>query len=318
MNGRPGRRSPACAGFTLAELAIAMVIIGLLLASAFIPLSAQVELRAIADTQRTMDGIREAIIGFAQANGRLPCPAIPGTATGAVDGTTSEPAGVEDTNPYPASATAVCRRALGVVPWSTLGVPETDSWGRRFTYRVSPAYADYYNVAALSPWETKTTTTPASPGNQTAASPTLPCATVNPAPAAPTSFALCTVGDIAVFSPTEATRTASPTAAIAKGIPAIIVSHGKNGHGAYQAFSGIPMANPTGAHELANVTGTPAATPTSWFASYAYYSRNYSAYAGTCSDTATGATPFCEFDDVVTWISPSMLISRMVSAGKLP
>lgn len=305
-----------CAGFTLAELAIAMVIVGLLLASAFIPFSAQIELRAIADTQRTMEGIREALIGFAQANGRLPCPAIPGTATGAVDATTLEPAGVEDTNPYPATATAVCRRTLGVIPWSTLGVPETDSWSRRFTYRVSPAYADFYDIAAASPWATATTTTPASAGNQTAASPSLPCAP-SPAPATPASFALCTVGDIAVFSPTEATRTATPTAAIAQGIPAVIVSHGKNGYGAYQT-TGVQMLLPVGTHELANVTGTPAATPTSWFASYAYYSRNYSAYAGTCSDTVISSSPFCEFDDVLAWISPSTLVARMVSAGKLP
>ena len=43
MKARPGCGSPAGAGFTLAELAIALVIVGLLLASAFIPLSAQIE-----------------------------------------------------------------------------------------------------------------------------------------------------------------------------------------------------------------------------------------------------------------------------------
>ena len=301
MNPRPGRGNSAiaagCAGFTLAELAIAMVIVGLLLASAFIPLSAQIELRAISDTQRTMDGIREALIGYAQANGRLACPATGTTATGAAG------AGVE------LLAGNVCTSAVGVVPWATLGVPETDSWGRRFTYRVSPAYADLN--AALT-WETKTTTAPVSPANQTTA-----CAP-NPAPATPTSFALCSLGDIAVFSPTESTRTAAPTAAVAKGIPAIIVSHGKNGYGAYQAFTGIQIPVPGGAHELANVTGTPAATPTGGFASYAYYSRTFSASAGTCSDTVIGASPFCEFDDVVAWIPPSTLVARMVGAGKLP
>jgi prepilin-type N-terminal cleavage/methylation domain-containing protein len=306
MNPRPGRGNSAiaagCAGFTLAELAIAMVIVGLLLASAFIPLSAQIELRAISDTQRTMDGIRESLIGYAQANGRLPCPATGSIATGAAN------AGVE------LLTGNACTSALGVVPWATLGVPETDSWGRRFTYRVSPAYADLY--AALT-WETKIDTVPVSPGSQSANPPSLPCASVSPAPAA-ASFALCTVGDIAVFSPTESTRTAAPTAAVAKGIPAIIVSHGKNGYGAFQAFTGIQIPVPGGAHELANVTGTPAATPTSWFASYAYYNRTFSASAGTCSDTVIGASPFCEFDDVVAWISPSTLVARMVGAGKLP
>jgi len=36
-----------------------------------------------------------------------------------------------------------------------------------------------------------------------------------------------------------------------------------------------------------------------------------------CSDT-TSTSAFCEFDDVVTWISSSLLVSRMVSAGRLP
>ena len=70
MNPLNGVRGPAgrSAGFTLAELAIALVIIGILLASSFIPLSTQMELRAISDTQRSMEAIKEALIGFAQAN----------------------------------------------------------------------------------------------------------------------------------------------------------------------------------------------------------------------------------------------------------
>jgi prepilin-type N-terminal cleavage/methylation domain-containing protein len=310
MNVRPSSRAIAkkCAGFTLAEIAIAMVIVGLLLASAFLPLSAQMELRNISDTQRTMDAIREAIIGFAQANGRLPCPANGSTATGAAT------AGVEQTTGNFCTAAADGLGAHGVVPWATLGVPESDAWGRRFSYRVSPAYAD---LNAASSWETLTTNTPASAGNQNPGGPSLPCAP-SPAPVTPTSFALCTVGDIAVFSPTAATRTASPTAAIAKGVPAIIVSHGKNGYGAFQAVSGLQSVSPTGVHELRNVTGTPTATPTGWFASYAYYSRIQTTQATTCSDTAVGASPFCEFDDVVAWIPPATLVTRMVSAGRLP
>src|SRR6266705_5121804 len=62
-------------GLTLAELAVALAIIGLLLAGALIPFSTQIDVRNTADTQRAMESVREAIIGFAQANGRLPCPA---------------------------------------------------------------------------------------------------------------------------------------------------------------------------------------------------------------------------------------------------
>jgi len=62
-------------GFSLVELAVAVAIIALLLAGALIPLSTQIDVRNSADTQRGMESIRDAIVGFAQANGRLPCPA---------------------------------------------------------------------------------------------------------------------------------------------------------------------------------------------------------------------------------------------------
>src|SRR3977135_2949721 len=75
-------------GFSLVELAVSLAIIALLLAGALIPLSAQLDVRNGADTQRSMESIRDAIIGFAQANGRLPCPANGATPSGTVDTTT--------------------------------------------------------------------------------------------------------------------------------------------------------------------------------------------------------------------------------------
>ncbi len=75
-------------GFSLVELAVALAIIALLLAGALIPLSTQIDVRNGADTQRSIESIRDAIIGFAQANGRLPCPANGATPAGTVDTTT--------------------------------------------------------------------------------------------------------------------------------------------------------------------------------------------------------------------------------------
>src|SRR2546426_9635364 len=115
-------------GFTLTELTMALPITALLTAGAMIPLTAQIEVRNVADTQRTMESIRDAIIGFAQANGRLPCPASGNTPAGAV-GAGTEVLGI--------NSCANAGGAFGVVPWATLGVPETDAWGRRFSYRVS-------------------------------------------------------------------------------------------------------------------------------------------------------------------------------------
>ena len=70
-----GRRPRAAAGFSLIELAVVIAIIGLLLGSLMVPLQSQVESRKIADTQKILDNAREALIGFAAANGYFPCPA---------------------------------------------------------------------------------------------------------------------------------------------------------------------------------------------------------------------------------------------------
>jgi prepilin-type N-terminal cleavage/methylation domain-containing protein len=117
------------AGFTLVELAVVLVIVGLLIGGVLLPLGQRVETNRIKETQARLDAVKQALIGFAIQHGRLPCPAAPNIATGATN------AGVER---------ATCTTAAtswGVVPWQTLGVEETDAWGRRFGYRVTPAYA---------------------------------------------------------------------------------------------------------------------------------------------------------------------------------
>jgi prepilin-type N-terminal cleavage/methylation domain-containing protein len=300
-------------GFSLVELAVALAIIALLLAGALIPFSTQIEVRNVADTQRTMESVREAIVGFAQANGRLPCPADGSIPVGAA-GAGTELLGFN-------SCTNV-GGTFGVVPWATLGVPETDAWGRRFSYRVAPAFAD---KLSLTTWNTRQSSytppagnlpqgvsSPASPANQTpscdlAVAPTL------------SSFALCTLGDIAVF-----TRGGSTTAAVPLGaaIPAVIISHGKNGAGAWQT-NGIRLTPiPSGNDEAANVNGNTSATPAGGYLSWAFYSRTPAPAASGCVDPIPGgpasSAPLCEFDDIVVMISSNALIARMVAAGRLP
>ena len=68
-------------GFTLIELAIVLLILGALFAGILIPFTTQVELRRVGETQKTLLEIREALIGFAAAKGRLPVP-LPRAATG--------------------------------------------------------------------------------------------------------------------------------------------------------------------------------------------------------------------------------------------
>jgi len=310
-------------GFSLVELAVALAIIALLLAGALIPLSTQIDVRNGADTQRSMESIREAIIGFAQANGRLPCPADGSLAAGAAGAGTEQVSGNSCTAANSASCTAVNGAIpCSVVPWATLGVPETDGWGRRFTYRVSPAFAD---AAILTTWNTRlnaysppagnlaqTVSSPASPANQAP-----PCDLVV-APAL-SSFALCTLGDIAVFTRAGVTTTATP---LGTALPAVMISHGKNGFGAWQTNGTRLNPIPAGNDEAANSNGNTTATPFGGYASWAFYSRTRTPAAAGCVDPTPGSplstAPACEFDDIVVMISSSALITRMVAAGRLP
>src|SRR5674476_71590 len=62
-------------GFTLIEMAMVLMIVGLLLGGMLVPLSAQMDQRNVSDTQKALSDIKEALIGYAIANGRFPCPA---------------------------------------------------------------------------------------------------------------------------------------------------------------------------------------------------------------------------------------------------
>jgi prepilin-type N-terminal cleavage/methylation domain-containing protein len=281
-------------GFSLVELAVAVAIIALLLAGALIPLSAQIEVRTVADSRRSMESIREAIIGFAQANGRLPCPAEGTVPAGGTDAA-GRPAGAEQLTPVtlPPPSTAACTNSFGVVPWTTLGVPETDGWGRRFSYWVSPIFADGIGVVPAFNNTFPIAQNPA-------------CNAPVPAPTQ-SSFALCSQGSFTVNTRSESTHTAT---AVGLALPAVIISHGKNGFGAYTPGGAILTA-PVGTDELANAThtGAPAGVTT-------FYSRFPTPPASPCNDAAGPA--FCEFDDIVVMISSNTLIARMVAAGKLP
>ncbi|MEO8410103.1 MAG: type II secretion system protein GspG [Propionivibrio sp.] len=112
-------------GFTLVELTMVLVIMGLLLSSLMSPLTAQIDQRNYKQTERQIDEIREALIGFALTHRRLPRPA-----TSLSDG--SE-------NPATCPNNAAC---TGFIPWTTLGLRKIDAWNKMIRYSVTPAYAN--------------------------------------------------------------------------------------------------------------------------------------------------------------------------------
>ena len=111
-------------GFTLVEMAIVLVIVGLLSGGGVTILSSQLEMRRARETNALLNEAREALLGFAVTQGRLPRPA-----TSATDGAE---------NPAACVSEAVC---TGFIPWATLGTSKIDGFGKIIRYSVTPAFA---------------------------------------------------------------------------------------------------------------------------------------------------------------------------------
>lgn len=102
------------------EAALSLALLGLMLGLLLPPLSGQIALAQRRDNQQRLETIRDSVVGFALAQGRLPCPADPITNHGGED----------------------CTRTHGVIPWADLSTPATDVWGHRFSYQVNAVFSD--------------------------------------------------------------------------------------------------------------------------------------------------------------------------------
>jgi len=111
-------------GFSLIELAIVLVVVALLLGGLLVPLTMQIEQQKTRETQKAMEEIKEALIGYAIIHGSLPCPT-----------TQADPANV---NYGAADPTCATPSSEGYLPWKTLGVAEMDGWGIKRTSTTSP------------------------------------------------------------------------------------------------------------------------------------------------------------------------------------
>jgi hypothetical protein len=109
-----------------AALMIMLMIAGVLGAMFAIQLAGRVasERAQVAATTLALTQARDALIGFAMVNRRLPRPAISGT-----DGREQ---------PGACANESVC---TGLLPWATLGVNKLDSWGKALGYSVTPAFS---------------------------------------------------------------------------------------------------------------------------------------------------------------------------------
>ena len=273
------------AGFTIVELAVTTVVIAILLGSILVPLNTQVESRKYDETNRVLERARDALLGFAAANGRFPCPAS-ASSNGAEHFATFPTAGTPTNgicNPLTALATDVYS---GFLPAVTLGFTPVDangyavdSWPRadvggvpqnRIRYAVSRTQLHNGTIAVSNPF-TKTN------GMRSVTMPRI----AGPENPLGTSVYLLHVCNTASASTTDCNSAAER---LARNVIVVIWSLGPN------AFKG--GASPD---ELENLD------------------NDRIVVSRTKSEGTSG-----EFDDLVTWIGAPTLFNRMVAAGQLP
>lgn len=249
---QPTANTRSHAGFSLVELTIVLVIVALLAGGLMFGMTGQREQLQNKEAHQQLDFIRDALLGFAMSNGRLPCPADPTLVAGAGDEAAQQCiVGRGHVAPYACIASDFqCAREYGALPWRALGLPESDVWGNRFTYFVGYEFSDQLIKGEIDA------------GRRT-------------------RFTLDTNGRANIQDGLGNN--------IVSAIPAVIVSHGNRSAGAYLT-TGTQLPGAAGDEaENANTTLT-------------FISRTHNE----------------NFDDLVTWIIPTVLKSRMVAVGKLP
>jgi prepilin-type N-terminal cleavage/methylation domain-containing protein len=239
-------------GFTLIEIAIVLLIVSILLGYTVALFPVQKELKQYRAVNEEMDKIIDAIYAYAQVNGRLPCAA-----------NLTAPNGIAD----PDDGTQ-CTTWYGFLPAKTLGIDGRydasnsllDPWGNRYRYQVtnddSGGGGDFVILN-----EMKTV-------GMVALSPDLQVCSQFP-----------------TASPTDC---GTATVTIAEGIPAVVLSLGKDG------------------------ATSPAAT------SLQFENTNNSSTNTVFIKSTNSDLVGSEFDDIVKWIAPNTLYSKMIAAGRLP
>ncbi len=243
-------------GFSLIEMAVVLMIMGVLMSGVLISISQTTLSARRASALAQLRQVEEALYGFAESQGRLPCPAsiaaLP-TNKGFEDGSAGN-----------------CNYTHGFLPSATLGIngPTNDDgllldpWGNPLRYSLqktiggsNPDFSDPVSIKSFFKGGTALAPTPG------------------------ITFQVCDTSDCS-------------GSILANTAPAVIMTMGEN------------WASSTSPNEVTNAgTNSLGGHPVHAGADLIFVSAGYS------EDN---------FDDQLVWLSPYVLFSRMVSAGKLP
>ena len=269
-------------GFSLIEISIVLVVLGIMLYSGLSLVSAQTDVANIRSTQTKLEKIQTALDLFVATQNRLPCPANGKTlntaaafgiehATVSTSGngyTCSDPG--SDSAGFLTNTTAGARTYTGVVPTRTLNLPDSymfDAWGRRLTYVVSKYCTAPSGVAAAATSGWAVDATDYYKGV---------CDSDITVTATSNGVAITGTEDIVNYKAYKAAY--------------IVISHGKNGEGAWSRAGVRVASGNNGTKEYINAEATSTAT--------AIFND------GAIND---GDVVAKKFDDIVIWQTPGQI-----------
>jgi len=257
-------------GFSLVEMAVVIFIAGILLSAGLKLLSAKVNSAQIETTKTHQEAIKQALISYLGKNKRLPCPADVANGASTV------------INPPCAS--------VGILPYAELGLDQAtalDGWENYFTFAVTPnpitSPLPFKNPAYSTAW-------------LYAYSPI----TVNPRfknDPLLTFWASNSTGGITISD--GANVIANPS--LGTGAVVAVISHGRNGYGAFNVKKIRNDSTNAGADEQQNID------PETAIGNISLIKRDVS------DSSADGGV----FDDLVFTANASELISPLITNGTI-
>lgn len=270
-------------------MAIVLVIVGLLLTGLLVSLGALNEQRNMSTTQGQLEAAREALIGFAIVNGRMPCPARSNSAGAEVRNAAGECKNTTGTVVEDYYGGTLSDGSIGgFLPAGTIGFQPVDSagfavdaWGNRIRYAVSGTVPVNSQTPRICR-PVNDTTPPVIPHFTNAAN-----LKANGVDCLPSDLIICSVAQAIAAGNACSAGTAVTNKEV---VAAIVFSTGKNG-----------ALGPQGSNETENVN----------------VQGNVNRVFVSKTPDPAGATTG-EFDDLLVWIPAGVLYGKLIAAGVLP